>query len=390
MSDETFNIEELLVRILANRASQEEILYFSKWIEEGENQVYFEKLKKLWNLSAGGHANQDMLIAGVKDYYRFMENTLKPKRRLRLIRRIASVAAVVAVALTSVLWFSRTRENTPVKLKNEICQTGGIILRLADNKEVNVLDDSLQLTGGTGGSVRINRTNQREIVYEIKDSLEMTGEMELAYNQIIVPVGERFSVRLSDGTKAWINSEISLRYPTYFGKDCREVEARGNVYFEVAKDATRPFVVVSREIKTEVLGTHFEVNTYGDRGEISATLVEGKVRVSVGSRSVIIEPDQQFIFNTKNGCINVVKVDALNKVRWKDGILVIDNEQFDDVVWKLERWYGVSIVNETGLVFNQSFSGEFDREDIQAAIAAVCVNLNITYTIDKDRIILKR
>ena len=85
-----------------------------------------------------------------------------------------------------------------------------------------------------------------------------------------------------------------------------------------------------------------------------------------------------------------MKVDALNKVRWKDGILVIDNEQFDDVVWKLERWYGVSIVNETGLVFNQSFSGEFDREDIQAAIAAVCVNLNITYTIDKDRIILKR
>lgn len=390
MSDETFNIEELLVRILANRASQEEILYFSKWIEERENRVYFEKLKKLWNLSSGGHANQEMFIAGVKDYYRFMENTLKPKRRVRGIRRIASVAAVVAVALTSVLWFSRTRENTPVKLKNEICQTGGIILRLADNKEVNVLDDSLQLTGGTGGSVRINRTNQREIVYEVQDALEMAGETELAYNQIIVPVGERFSVRLSDGTKAWINSESSLRYPTRFGKDCREVEARGNVYFEVAKDTTRPFVVVSREIKTEVLGTHFEVNTYGDRGEISATLVEGKIRVSVGSRSVIVEPDQQFIFNTKNGCINVVKVDAFNKVRWKDGILVIDNEQFDDVVWKLERWYGVSIVNETGLVFNQSFSGEFDREDIQAAIAAVCVNLNITYTIDKDRIILKR
>lgn len=83
-------------------------------------------------------------------------------------------------------------------------------------------------------------------------------------------------------------------------------------------------------------------------------------------------------------------MDAAREVMWKDGILVIDNEAFRDVVWKLERWYGVSIVNETGLVFTQSFSGEFDREDIHMAIESLCTNLNITYTMDKDRIILKR
>ena len=129
------------------------------------------------------------------------------------------------------------------------------------------------------------------------------------------------------------------------------------------------------------MGTRFEVNTYGDRDEVSATLVEGCVRVNVGSRFVVMKPNQQFVFNTKNGKIDVM---------WKDGILVIDNESFRDVVWKLERWYGVSIVNETDLVFTQSFSGEFDREDIQAAIETMCINLNITYTMDKDRIVLKR
>ena len=215
-------------------------------------------------------------------------------------------------------------------------------------------------------------------------------EEKLSYNQIIVPAGERFSVQLSDGTKVWINSESSLRYPACFGKGVREVEARGNVYFEVVKDTARPFVVVSRELKTEVLGTRFEVNTYGDRNEVSATLVEGKIRVSAGSRFVVIKPNQQFTFNTKSGDMDVIEVDATRKVMWKDGILVIDNEAFRDVIWKLERWYGVSIVNETGLVFTQSFSGEFDREDIQVAIEAMCANLNITYTIDKDRIILKR
>ena len=146
------------------------------------------------------------------------------------------------------------------------------------------------------------------------------------------------------------------------------------------RDSARPFVVVSRELTTEVLGTRFEVNTYGDRDEVSATLVEGSVRVNVGSRFVVIKPNQQFMFNTKSGTIEVNEVDAARRVMWKDGILVIDNEAFRDVVWKLERWYGVSIVNETGLVFTQSFSGEFDREDIHVAIESLCANLNITYT----------
>ena len=113
-------------------------------------------------------------------------------------------------------------------------------------------------------------------------------------------------------------------------------------------------------------------------------------RVSFHDDFVVIKPDQQFTFNTKNGTIEVNKVDAARKVMWKDGVLVIDNEAFRDVIWKLERWYGVAIVNETGLVFTQSFSGEFDREDIHVAIESLCANLNITYMMDKDRIILKR
>lgn len=263
-----------------------------------------------------------------------------------------------------------------------------VILKLADNKEI-ILGDSLNLSGVAGEWVSVDKVDHRGIVYRLKDSTGIEEE-ELNYNQIIVPAGERFLVQLSDGTKVWINSESALRYPAYFGKNIREVEARGNVYFEVAKDSTRPFVVASRELTTEVLGTRFEVNTYGDRDEVSATLVEGSVCVGVGSRFVVIKPNQQFTFNTKSGTIEVNEVDAAREVMWKDGILVIDNEAFRDVVWKLERWYGVSIVNETGLVFTQSFSGEFDREDIHMAIESLCTNLNITYTMDKDRIILKR
>ena len=388
MDDKKINIEELLVRILENRAGSEEIRYFSKWMEGQENRVYFEKFKKIWNFSAGSHASPEMLEAGVRDYRLFMEKSLKSKMRVTLMWRIGSVAAVLLMILYSVFWLRKDVSEVSSREKYVVSSGREVILKLADNKEI-ILGDSLNLSGVAGEWVSINKVDHRGIVYRLKDSMGIEEE-ELSYNQIIVPAGERFLVQLSDGTKVWINSESALRYPAYFGKNIREVEARGNVYFEVAKDSTRPFVVASRELTTEVLGTRFEVNTYGDRDEVSATLVEGSVRVGVGSRFVVIKPNQQFTFNTKSGTIEVNEVDAARKVMWKDGILVIDNEAFRDVVWKLERWYGVSIVNETGLVFAQSFSGEFDREDIHVAIESLCANLNITYTMDKDRIILKR
>ena len=388
MDDKKINIEELLVRILENRAGSEEIRYFSKWMEGQENRVYFEKFKKIWNFSAGSHASPEMLEAGVRDYRLFMEKSLKSKMRVTLMWRIGSVAAVLLMILSSVFWLRKDVSEVSSGEKYVVSSGREVILKLADNKEI-ILGDSLNLSGVAGEWVSINKVDHRGIVYRLKDSMGIKEE-ELSYNQIIVPAGERFLVQLSDGTKVWINSESALRYPAYFGKNIREVEARGNVYFEVAKDSTRPFVVASRELTTEVLGTRFEVNTYGDRDEVSATLVEGSVRVGVGSRFVVIKPNQQFTFNTKSGTIEVNEVDAAREVMWKDGILVIDNEAFRDVVWKLERWYGVSIVNETGLVFTQSFSGEFDREDIHMAIESLCTNLNITYTMDKDRIILKR
>lgn len=139
-----------------------------------------------------------------------------------------------------------------------------------------------------------------------------------------------------------------------------------------------------------MLGTSFEINTYGDKDEVSTTLVEGCVRVYAGNCIETIYPDQKFLFHTNSGKFEILKVDAANKVRWKDGILVIDNESFDNLVRKLERWYGIDIQNNTGIVFTQSFSGEFDREHVQHAIETICENLNISYSMEEGRIFLSR
>lgn len=389
MEMETFNINELLIRILSNQADQKEIVYFSKWIENERNKLYFDKFRKVWNLSSGRHVDQKMVEAGLEDYRQFMRRSLSPKHNIKRVWRMISAAAVVILGVFALLRLYEPEKNI-VPAEKEISHSKGILLTLSDGKKVNVLSDFLVLPDGAKDDIKISKTNEREIVYEVKDSLAEVGDFQLAYNEIIVPAGERFSLRLSDGTKVWINSESSLRYPVRFGKGRREVEVRGNVYFEVTRDTSRPFVVWGRELVTEVLGTSFEVNLYGDGDETSATLVEGKVRVLVGKHAVVMKPDEQIVFNTKSGDVEIIKVDAANMVRWKDGVLVIDNERFDNVVWKLERWYGVTIINETEKSFSQLFSGEFDREDVRAAIETICVNLGIRYRMNKDSIILQK
>ena len=96
------------------------------------------------------------------------------------------------------------------------------------------------------------------------------------------------------------------------------------------------------------------------------------------------------IYDMNKQQTTVVLVNAAEKVKWKDGILSFKHEPFNDVVWKLERWYGVTIENQTGETFPQAFSGEFDEEDIHMAMQVLCTHLDITYSMEKDRVILKK
>ena len=362
MDDKKINIEELLVRILENRAGSEEIRYFSKWMEGQENRVYFEKFKKIWNFSAGSHASPEMLEAGVRDYRLFMEKSLKSKMRVTLMWRIGSVAAVLLMILYSVFWLRKDVSEVSSGEKYVVSSGREVILKLADNKEI-ILGDSLNLSGVAGEWVSINKVDHRGIVYRLKDSMGIKEE-ELSYNQIIVPAGERFLVQLSDGTKVWINSESALRYPAYFGKNIREVEARGNVYFEVVKDSTRPFVVASRELTTEVLGTRFNVADYDNDMSVHTTLVEGKVAVSgPGVRQRILQPNEQFVLDKNTGKQEIKTVDVSYIVAWKDAGFRFRDVRLEDIMHAIERWYDVTVFYENQEVKDYRFGFNVGRDE---------------------------
>lgn len=388
---ETFeNIDELLTRILDDSADREDVRVFGEWIRQEGNKTYFEEFKKIWNLSFGIQCDDRAVESGWQDYKQFMVSSRKRHIPV-LLRGVWKYAAVVMILMVPVYWILKPEaakeevsvaEYVDIPMKN----TAGVTLFLADGKAVDVSGTGEKVIHEKEGDVQIRQEAGKGLVYEPSD--EQVAEEEMM-NEVVVPGGERMSIVLSDGTKVWLNSESAIRYPARFGNEKRVVTVKGNVYFEVEKDANRPFIVVMKDMVTEVLGTSFEVNTYGDHDRVFMTLVEGSVRVSAGGSSVIARPDERITFDLMSKKMGSEVVDASREVVWKDGLLVMKNEPFSDVMRKLERWFGVSIEDQSTRGKDLLFSGVFERGNVVIALETVCANLNMNYMIDGKQVVLK-
>lgn len=386
MKEKNNDLDLLLARVLNREADPQEIAFFCEWIRQEENRLYFDKLKKVWNLTAGGHVAPGALKNGLQDYRRFMQKSAAVGKRPHNLWRYVAAAVMLSFIATSALWLFREKQQY-VPFSQKSVKERQVVLTLADGKKVNLSSDTILTLTSNGQALEIRKQQQWEITYKAKG--ELTSDT-LLYNEITVPDGKRFSVKLPDSTKVWLNAGSSLRYPLRFGKSDRSVEASGNVYFEVTKDPVRPFIVHTPVMKTEVLGTAFEINTYGDRHIVSTTLVEGSVRVSIAGYSAVIRPDQQFAYNTEDGKTSVQPVDAAALVSWKEGILRIDNEPLEIMFRKLERWYGVGIKNETEISNERFFQGEFTKENLRTAMEVICANLGVSYTIKNDSVFIRK
>jgi transmembrane sensor len=215
------------------------------------------------------------------------------------------------------------------------------MITLANGQSV-ALDSINSGTLVTQGTVSVIKTAGGEIVYHGSSS-------ELAYNTLYNPRGSTVvSLVLNDGTKVWLNSESSLRYPTSFTGNERSVEITGEAYFEVAKDARKKFIVKGRGAISEVLGTHFNLNTYTDESSIKVTLLEGSVKVSKpvvnGSQSLVIGPGQQARVK-ESGELSVVKdVDLEQVMAWKNGKFQFgEAADISTIMKQVSRWYDLDV-----------------------------------------------
>jgi len=184
-------------------------------------------------------------------------------------------------------------------------------------------------------------------------------EKEIRYSEITVPFGQMSQLKLSDGTKVWLNSGTTLRYPEQFAGDQRSVTVIGEAYFEVAKMTNKPFTINTSDMKVEVLGTSLNVLAYKEDATSSVTLVEGKVVVqnTEGKTIAQLSPGQMATKNKTESNIEIQNVKTAFYAAWIDGKLFFDDEPLDQIAVKLERWFNIDIVFANQQLKSYRFTG---------------------------------
>lgn len=194
-------------------------------------------------------------------------------------------------------------------------------------------ENPIELNEGQNGVM----SRGRSIYYEDGTKIKTQNKVQIA--KLSTPIAGQYKLELSDGTKIWLNAQSSVRYPTTFIGDTREIEITGEVFMEVAKNPLKPFIVTAKEQKIEVLGTSFNIDSYADNGNVYVSLNEGKLKVSNSNKNIVLKPGQQAIIS--DDIINIKEINAEEQSSWKDGLYIINDELLDNYLNKIERWYDV-------------------------------------------------
>lgn len=229
------------------------------------------------------------------------------------------------------------------------------VLTLGDGRTI-ILDSASGTISQQGGATVINLNGQ--VSYDNKGGKDKPAAV--VYNTISTARGNQYQLILADGSKVWLNSASSLRFPTSFTGDIREVELDGEGYFEVAKNASKPFHVKTNSQDIEVLGTHFNVNAYNDEVATKTTLLEGSVKVKADN-SVVLKPGEQAELSGANSQLTIHHSPDIDQVMaWKNGWFEFDKTDIKAIMRQISRWYDVDIRYETK-TDNATYGGRISR-----------------------------
>ncbi|GAA4339810.1 FecR family protein [Flaviaesturariibacter amylovorans] len=318
-----------------------------------ENTRLFEQLTDESTIEAGlrwqERLNEDAALEKVKGRI-----APKPTRPLWLF----ALAACVLLFGIGLFLFTRTASApSPVALSGTPGTPGRdqAVLTLAGGRTI-ILDAAANGTVASEGGIDVNKGAAGELLYQGTTA-------ETLWHTVSIPRGGQYRLQLSDGSRIWVNAQSKLRFPASFADGERTVELEGEAYFEVAKDARRPFLVAVRvgagTIQTvEVLGTHFNINGYGDEGGVRTTLLEGSVRVREGPHSVVLKPGEEA---SGEGNLKVRAGDPVAATAWKDGLFRFRGASIQTIAAQLGRWYDLEV--EVRGDIPDHFTATIDRKE---------------------------
>ena len=221
-------------------------------------------------------------------------------------------------------------------------------------------------------------------------SIYVASETNLFYKsnwvEISTEAGQRSKVSLPDGSLVWLNVGTVIKYCP--NKDERKVSLNGEAYFEVSHSPDYPFVVETGDTKIKVLGTKFNVSHYSGSKITEASLLSGKIVMSLdkSDKVVDIQPGEKVTYNAETHALSKSEAIVQNDILWKQGVLVFENESFNDLIMKLERYYAINFDYKKATFENIHYTGTIDNLNINRVLEFINLTIPINYEIDNKTI----
>ena len=334
----------------------------------------WERLTSLWRRPEEGELSQEekkilqqqfeirQAMHGLGSHRYDVDNAwrkIQPKRGRKWVLSVCKYAAMFVLGVSLVYVATRPEPEEKI-VRAEVIKPGRLQaeLRLGTGVRLALNEHQGVYSSENAGVEIVNDTVTGKVSYHVNE----TGmEDSLVFNTLIVPKGGEYSLELPDGTVVWVNSESSLRFPEKFTSNRREVFLEGEAYFEVKKDANRPFYVHTEVGKVRVLGTAFNVCAYSNDRFWQTTLVEGSVMINQEEKEVLLKPNEQYQIDVRTGKAGLREVLPELYTSWRDGKFYFKAYTFEELVEKLERWYDFKMFYMNEEIKTRRFSGVVNK-----------------------------
>jgi len=384
------DIRRIITRYINQEASQEELAILYEWVKKENNKEVFKKL-----VQADFLVNYEDKSWESEEAFESFLHTIKQREtsKVKLLyagNQIWKYAAVITIIVGSSLFFL-LNQSPQIVVPVEV-DSNQITLQL-DNGEVLTLDPESDATiQSKNGSTVVTLAKG---VLTQKEARIKKGKVQ--NNTIRVPYGKNLSVTLQDGSVVMLNSGSSMTYPSSFaGMDTREVQLKGEAFFEVAKNPKKPFIVRTETIYTQVFGTVFNVSAYEEDDTTEVVLVEGSVGVGKSNK---VNPEALQMLAPSQKASNIMggekdfvveDVDVSSYISWTKGILAFENESMGQIIKRLQRQYNIKIVNQYEELDERRFTGMFDEETIDHVLKTIQAHTHFSYDKKENLITIKK
>ena len=380
-------IGHLLQKYFSGTIMPDEQRLLDSWMKEKEeHKQLFDRLRKDTRFAEEYGIFREVDTTRAWETFR-VKNGLRRQRRMTTWIKYAAVIALPLLSAGVWLLFPRGGERS---------------IPVAQNTKIVKREESPVLEVVGGGKVILEKEKDKMIeagrgvdVQQSSGMLVYSDSVVSEYvdtNVLRIPKGGEFKLQLADGTRVYLNSATDLRYPVAFTGPERRVYLKGEAYFEVAKDAEHPFIVVTDDVQVRVYGTSFNVNTLGADG-VRTVLVEGKVgiRGQDSDREYVLKPNELAFYDRDTRDMKIETVDPDLYTLWRKGIFVFERETLENIMNTLSLWYDMEVFFQSESAKKLHFSGHMKRyEQIEDILHAITDATGVVFTINDRTVCVSR